>query len=170
MLPSPTQSPVVTAVAHPTRTTDETVGWGAPLITPPIPRRGALGPVLPRLSVTAPAAMRRFTWPAPLPAIVTVYGPAPDPVTDCTLQSVAPPTMLKSAASKPLTHWLNDTVKAMAPAVPVARPVRMAVTVGRGSTRVTVHGLAPTVTVAGVMAVSSPVAELRVYCDTSEVA
>ena len=78
--------------------------------------------------------------------------------------------MLKSAASKPLTHWLNDTVKAMAPAVPVARPVRMAVTVGRGSTRVTVHGLAPTVTVAGVMAVSSPVAALRVYCDTSEVA
>ena len=58
------------------------------------------------------------------PPTVTVYGPPPDPVTDCTVQPVAVPPTVKSDAVSPVTASLTAKLNGMlvAPVRVVAAP------------------------------------------------
>ena len=64
-------------------------------------------------TTTAPGFMLRLTVPVPVtvPPTVTVYGPAPEPVSDCTPQPAAVPPTEKSLAVRPLGVLWNITVK-----------------------------------------------------------
>ena len=77
-------------------------------------------------SSTAFWARVRMTLPALVlgPPTVTVYGPPPDPVTDCTIQPVAVPLTAKSDAVSPVTASLTAKVNGMlvAPVRVVAAP------------------------------------------------
>ncbi len=73
-------------------------------------------------TTTAPGFMLRVTVPVPVtaPPTVTVYGPAPDPVSDCTPQPVAVPPTVKSLAARPVGVLWNITVKVVVLALVLA--------------------------------------------------
>ena len=68
------------------------------------------GPNAPPTSMTVPVGSERITVPVVPPPTVTVYGPAPEPVTDCTVQPVAVPPTVKSLASRPVTARVKRTL------------------------------------------------------------
>ena len=73
----------------------------------------AAGPVVPWESATEFGARRRITVPSvglgTDLATVTVYGPAPEPVTFETVKPEAVPCSEKSPLARPLTDWLKVT-------------------------------------------------------------
>ena len=48
-----------------------------------------------------PVGSDRITVPVPAPPTVTVYGPTPDPLSDCTVHPAVPPTV-KSLVESPV--------------------------------------------------------------------
>ncbi len=73
----------------------------------------APGAVPPKPSVTDAARSEITSVPsvAPAPRVaVTVYGPAPDPLTAVTVQPVAVPPTVKSVAASPVTVPSNSSV------------------------------------------------------------
>ena len=92
--------------------------------------RDATGPVLPAMSVIDSAASVSVAVPAPLPDAVTVYGPAPDPVTPVTDHDPADAPSEKSYCSTPVTGRLNDTFQVSDVASAAAGTARMSVAAG----------------------------------------